>query len=199
MKILLATTNDGKLKEMKELFSKAKIKNLELISLNDLPKVEEPVEDGHTFFDNAYIKAVYYFNKFRIPTISDDSGLLVKALNYEPGIRTARYAMQPGEKTDPVKNYTLLLSKMEGKTDRRACFKTSMLFYDGKILISSEGKMYGLIADAPSGKNGFGYDPIFYIPKFGKTVGCMTDEEKNKISHRAKASKVLIEKLEVYF
>lgn len=199
MKILLATSNVGKLKEMEALLGKSSLKNIEFITLKNLPSVDEPDENGKTFFDNAYIKVMYYYNKFKIPTISDDSGLMVKALKNAPGVHTSRYAALPGEKPNTAKNIKKLLSEMEGVKDRKASFKTSMLFFDGKMLISSEGKMDGEIALEPVGNNGFGYDPIFYLPTLKKTVASLSEEEKNKISHRAKACKMLIEKLEMYF
>ena len=199
MKILLATTNEGKLKEMEALLKKTSLKNIEFISLKKLPPVDEPIENGKTFFDNAYIKVMYYYNLFKIPTISDDSGLMVKALKNAPGIHTSRYACEEGEKPNSEKNIKKLLKEMDGITDRRASFKSSMLFYDGKMLISSEGKMDGEIALKPSGTNGFGYDPIFYLPSHKCTIAEMSEEDKNKISHRAKASKMLLDKLEMYF
>ncbi len=199
LNILLATTNEGKVQEIKELFKNYRVKDIDFITLKDLPKVDEPIEDGKTFFENAYIKATYYYNIFKIPTITDDSGLLVKALKNEPGVNTARYACENGEKPNSVKNYNKLLNNLKGVKERQACFKTSMLFYDGKIFISSEGKMYGTIAEEPRGNNGFGYDPVFIVPKYNKTVGELTEEEKNKISHRSKAVKSLVQKLKVYF
>lgn len=197
MKILLATANLGKLKEMKALFDNFDT-DIELLTLNDFPKISEPIEDGSTFLANAYIKVMYYYNAFKVPTISDDTGLLVDALNGEPGVRTARYGSVGDEHADPVKNYMLLLKNLEGIKQRSARFRTAMFFYDGNVLISSVGEMEGSIADEPDGINGFGYDPVFYLDEYGCTVAKLEDGIKNKISHRAKASASLVTQLKRY-
>lgn len=198
MKILLATGNLGKLAELQTLFEKANFDNVELITLNDLEKVEEPVEDGKTFLANAYLKVMYYYNHFHLPTISDDTGLLVKALNNAPGVLTARYGSINGEHTDPVKNYMRILKELEGVTERSAKFSTAMYFYDGKELISSVGDLEGEIALKPSGSKGFGYAPIFYLPNYGKTLAEIDDDLKLSINHRGNAARLLIKQLETY-
>lgn len=198
MKILLATGNLGKLKELQSLFKKANINHIELITLNDLPNVDEPVEDGNTFLANAYIKVMYYYQKFHLPTISDDTGLLVEALNNAPGVLTARYGSINGEHTDPVKNYMRILKELNGINNRRAKFSTAMYFYDGVNLISSVGDLTGEIALKPSGTHGFGYAPIFYLPKFKKTLAEIDDELKLSINHRGNAARLLIKQLETY-
>ena len=196
MKILLATGNKGKLKEMRELFSN--IRGVEIIGLGDLEPVEEPIEDGETFLANAYIKAMYYYNKFKMPVISDDTGLMVDFLHGAPGVHTARYGSINGEHTDPKKNYERILKEL-GETTNRGChFSTAMYFYDGKTLISSYGTMYGEVAKEPQGLYGFGYDPIFYYPQYNKTVAELDESIKNKISHRGNASRLLIAQLENY-
>lgn len=196
MKILLATGNKGKLKEMRELFNN--IENITIIGLQDLPEVEEPVEDGNTFLANAYIKCMYYYNKFKMPVISDDTGLMVDYLHGEPGVHTARYGSINGEHTDPKKNYEKILRKLNGVKERGCHFTTAMYFYDGRTLISSVGSMYGEVALKPEGIHGFGYDPIFFYPELGKTVACLDEKEKNQISHRGKASRLMIQQLKNY-
>ena len=104
MKILLATGNNGKLIEMQNMFKAANLHDVEILTLKDLEEVEEPVEDGNTFLANAYIKVMYYYDKFKLPTISDDTGLLVEALNNAPGVLSARYGSVNGKHTDPKKN-----------------------------------------------------------------------------------------------
>ncbi len=198
MKVLLATGNLGKLAELESLFKKAQLNEIELITLNDLEKVEEPIEDGETFLANAYLKSMYYYNKFKIPTISDDTGLLVEALNNAPGVLTARYGSTNGEHTDPVKNYMRILKELEGIENRAAKFSTAMYFYDGQTLISSIGEMKGEIAYQPSGTKGFGYAPIFYLPKYQCTLAEIDDDLKLSINHRGNASRLLIKQLQKY-
>lgn len=199
MKILIATGNMGKLKEFKELFANSSLKNIELITLKDLKTVPEPDENGETFFANAYQKVMYYYNKFKLPTISEDSGLLVEALNNAPGVHTARYGSVNGEHTDSVFAYSRVLREMEGKINRKAKFVSAIYFYDGKTLISSIGEFKGEIANKPAGCGGFGYDPIFYLPEYKMTSAEINNNLKNKISHRGVSSNLLIEQLEKYY
>lgn len=199
MKILLATGNNGKLKEMKKIFNELEISGIELLSLKDLEPVKEPLETGNTFLANAYLKVMYYYHKFNLPTISEDTGLLVKALNDEPGVNTARYASENNENADPKKNMAKLLKNMEGIEDRIAKFSTAMYYYDGKVLINALGSLQGSIALKSTGNNGFGYDPIFYLPKYKMSLAEISDEEKNKISHRGVASRMLIKELRSYY
>ena len=195
MKILLGTTNKGKIEEFNKLFLGL---DLEIISLASLPKVEEPVENGKNFYDNAVIKAKFYYEKYQIPVICDDSGLCCDALDGKPGIFTARYASLDGKDSDPVKNYMKLLADLEGISDRKAHFECVMVFYDGNNIISTEGRLDGEIALKPDGVKGFGYDPVFYLPEFGMTVANLDLNIKNKISHRAKASNKMLEALKNY-
>lgn len=196
MKILLATKNLGKLKEMKEIFLQSTLKDVEFVTLNDFETVEEPVEDGLTFYENAYIKVMYYYNKFKIPTICDDTGLCVDYLNGAPGVYTARFAPTVDGKQDSNANMNKLLSLLEGVKNRKAHFECVMYYYDGNILISSNGVFNGSIATKKIGDNGFGYDPIFYVDKYQCTVGELDSKIKNEISHRSLASKMLVKQLE---
>lgn len=199
MKILLATANMGKLKEFLEIFETANFKDIEIITLKDLPKVEEPIEDGETFLANAYLKAKYYYEKFHLPTISEDSGLCVEALNNAPGIYTARYGSINGEHTDSVKAYTRVLNEMKNETNRKAKFVSAMYYYDDQTLISSIGEFLGEIAYEPSIGGGFGYDPIFYVPKYQVTSSLLPMDVKNSISHRGVATRLLIGQLKKHF
>lgn len=198
MKILLATGNIGKLIEMENVFKKANLHDVEILTLKDLPQVTEPVEDGNTFLANAYIKAIYYYNQFKIPTISDDTGLLVEALNNAPGVLSARYGSINGEHTDPVKNNERIIRELTGCSNRNAKFVTAMYYYDGTNLISSIGELCGEITLSPRGTKSFGYSSIFEIPKYKMTLAEIDDELRYAINHRGNASRLLIQQLKEY-
>lgn len=198
MKILLATGNIGKLIEMENVFRAAKLHDVEILTLKDFAEVEEPIEDGNTFLANAYIKAIYYYDKFKIPTISDDTGLLVEALNNAPGVLSARYGSINGEHTDPEKNNERILMELENKTNRNAKFVTAMYYYDGTNLISSIGELSGIITTKPRGTKSFGYSSIFEVPEYKMTLAEIDDELRYAINHRGNASRLLIEQLKDY-
>ena len=177
MKIILATTNPNKLKEIKDI-----AKNIDF----DLELVNEdfdPVENGSTFRENAYIKAYEAAKITGEIALADDTGLCIDVLGGAPGLFSARFAPTQQEKIKKV------LDKMQGETNRNAHFECDMVLVspEGKVLYSSIGKIDGIIAETPSGTNGFGYDPIFFIPNLNKTMAQMSMEEKNTLSHRAKA------------
>jgi XTP/dITP diphosphohydrolase len=180
--IVLATRNKGKIREFQEILKNS---GIELRSLNDFGPIPEAVEDGETFDDNAYKKAHFTAKILGLPAVSDDSGLVVKALNGAPGVKSARYA---GEKATDQENIAKLLKEMAGITDRRAAFECviSLAVPSGPAL-TYEGRCEGEIATEPKGSDGFGYDPLFYCPQYGKTFAQCTAEEKNKVSHRGKA------------
>lgn len=193
MKILFASHNYDKYIEAKEIFTKI-LPDLNLISLNDLKHNNlflEPIENGKTFFDNALIKAKYYYSIYNVPVISDDSGLVVEALNGEPGIYSARYSQNTSFET----NMDRLLSEMQNKTNRKAFFTCSLVYYDGVKTLEGNGKIDGKIAYSKKGSNGFGYDPIFIVNEYNLTFAQMEQNVKSKISHRAKAIKDLANKL----
>lgn len=198
MKILLATGNIGKLIEMEHVFKAANLHDVEILTLRDLAPVEEPIEDGDTFLANAYIKAIYYYDKFKIPTISDDTGLLVEALNNAPGVLSARYGSINGEHTDPDKNNERIIRELTGKENRNAKFVTAMYYYDGANLISSIGELEGTITLYPRGTKSFGYSSIFEIPKYNMTLAEIDDELRYAINHRGNASRLLIKQLKDY-
>jgi XTP/dITP diphosphohydrolase len=180
--IVLATRNAGKVKEFQQLLKDfpVAIKNL-----NDFGPIPEVEEDGAAFDDNAYKKASFTARVLGLPAIADDSGLEVEALGGAPGIKSARYA---GENATDQENIKKLLAAMEGKNDRRAAFKCviSIAVPSGPAL-TYEGSCEGEISARPHGLSGFGYDPVFYFPEYGKTFAELTSAEKNRVSHRGKA------------
>ena len=191
MKLVIATHNEDKLKEIQtylESFS------FNVISLNKFPQIGEIIEDGQTLLDNALIKAREVFDKTGLPTISDDTGLEVDALNGKPGVFSARYA---GEECTYLDNVKKLLKNMKKIPipNRTAQFKTVMVFKDKKQELIVEGVVKGLISRELKGDQGFGYDPIFFVPDLGKTFGELSAIEKNKISHRGNALRNLVNSL----
>jgi XTP/dITP diphosphohydrolase len=189
--LLAATNNDGKAKEIKQILGDF---FQEIKSLKDLGLNINPEENGSTFLENAQIKAraVYNHIKGTMAVIADDSGLIVPALNDEPGIMSARYA---GIDADDTKNNQKLLEKLKGMTDRRAYFICTVVLIlpDGKE-ITAQGKVNGTILEKPEGGGGFGYDPIFFSDELKKSFGFAAPSEKNAISHRARALNELKQK-----
>lgn len=193
--ILIASTNRHKVEEIKKIFRFPEVK---FKSLDQYEEIPEAIEDGKTFKDNALLKARHYYQYTQIPVISDDSGLVVPALNGEPGIHSARYA---GEQSAYDKNNALLLSRMENLVgnQRFAFFVCVVVFFDGKNVIFSEGRVEGTIIDELKGIGGFGYDPLFYYPEARKTFAEMDSEDKNQVSHRFRALQGLNKKLQNSF
>jgi XTP/dITP diphosphohydrolase len=183
MDILIATGNQGKVKELKELLSKFPIN---LKNLKDFPNIEEVEETGKTFAENAILKAKGYALQTNMWTIADDSGLEVEELNGEPGVFSARYA---GENSTDKENIHKLLTEMKNKSNRNAKFVCCIAISNekGEILHLTEGTCKGKIDYKPKGKKGFGYDPIFIPDGFDKTFAEISEDLKNKISHRKKA------------
>lgn len=190
MKLLMATNNSGKVRELLELL------DMPGVTAETLPEAGykiEVVEDGTTFSENAFKKAMETHRITGMTTVADDSGLCVKALSGAPGIYSARWAGEGATGRDMVNK---LLSEMRGVTDREAEFVSSvvMVFSENDYIVA-EGRCKGIIAEAPAGDGGFGYDPVFYVPECGKTFAELSLEEKNKISHRALAIRDLKKKL----
>jgi len=189
--ILIATTKKGKLNEFKEALKDLKFNFLTLKDIN-FPKIQ-PKENGKTFKENSIIKARFYGKRANLMTLSDDSGLLVDALPNKLGIKTKRYA-----KGTDKNRYKKLLKKMVNvpRKERKARFISAVTFYNPKTdkLVTTQGICDGKIAFKPQGLNGFGYDPIFIVKELNKHFAELTLEEKNKISHRAKA----LEKMKKY-
>ena len=180
--IVLATRNEGKVKEINEMLKNFPV---EIKGLNEFGPIPEVEEDGETFDDNAYKKASFTAKVLGLPAIADDSGLVVDALDGAPGVISARYA---GENATDADNIKKLLDAMKGKTDRKAAFQCviSIAVPSGPAL-SYEARCEGEITTEPKGTGGFGYDPVFYCPQYGKTFAESSMEEKNKVSHRGKA------------
>ena len=194
MKIVIATHNKDK---FKELYFGLKSLNIELLSLDDFPEIGEIIEDGDTLEANALIKARTVYRLTSLPTISDDTGLSVDALNGAPGVYSARYA---GENCTYLDNVNKMLSEMKNiQEDKRgANFSTVMAYVDGKRELIAEGVVKGVISNKIKGIGGFGYDSIFYVHNKGKTFSEMTIEEKNSVSHRSKAIVDLKSQLATY-
>ena len=190
MKVILASNNKGKIKEFREILSQF---NIEVLSLKDIDFNVEIEENGHTFLENALIKAKTIFDIYHMPVISDDSGLCVQALNEEPGIYSARYC---GLETEDERN-DLILKQMENQIDRRAYFHCSIVFYIAEDKYEHFiGRVYGNLDYTKKGDGGFGYDVIFIPNGYSQTFGELSKEIKNDISHRANALKSFIKYLE---
>ena len=183
MKILLATKNRNKLKEISRALEN---ENIQLLSLNDFPDMPDVVEDSDTLEGNSLKKAKEIFEYSGITTLADDTGLEVDALNGAPGVYSARYA---GEECSYKDNNIKLLKDLKGvpKEKRTARFRCVMTLLGTNIKEVREGKLEGEIIEEYKGNDGFGYDPIFLAPNFNKTLAEMTLDEKNKISHRGLA------------
>ena len=184
MKLVLATNNAHKLSEIRQILGD---RFEEILSLRDLGITQDIEETGTTLKENAIIKATTIMKITGLPTLADDTGLMVDALNGEPGVYSARYA---GEQHDDKANVAKLLKNLEpykGK-ERSAHFVTCMViaYPNGKIK-AVEGRTDGEITTSPSGKNGFGYDPVFYSYDLNKVFAEATPEEKNSVSHRGRA------------
>jgi len=189
-KLIFATGNKGKLKEVQKIFADTEFEIVSLYDLGDVPEIEE---NGITYAENALIKAKVIFGIHKMPVIADDSGLSVEQLNGEPGVYSARYA---GENCTYDDNNKKLIKELE-KFDKPhlAKFICSAVFYDGKNIITSLGEFHGEIISEFKGEHGFGYDPIF-VPKNSKrTLAEYSSQEKNKVSHRAIAFEKLKAKL----
>ncbi len=183
-KILFATSNMGKLKEVKSYLNEY---NIEVISLNDFPKVDEPIENKETFLENAILKAKYYHEIFKIPVIADDSGLCVVELGNKPGVYSARYAGISDSKLKDEANINKLLNDLQDVNSPHAYFESVIVYYSTDSVINVNGVLEGTIIKEKRGSNGFGYDPIFVPNGYNLSLAQMSLEEKNKISHRAKA------------
>lgn len=195
-KIIFATGNEGKMREIREIL---KDLGMEILSMKQAGVSMDIAEDGKTFGENAEIKAMAVWKKTGGIVLADDSGLVVDCLNGEPGIYSARYM---GEDTSyEIKNQNIIERAAKARGEERSArflCNIAAVLPDGEVL-HTEAVMEGLIAEKPAGNGGFGYDPILYIPEYGKTGGELTMEEKNKISHRGKALKAMKERLQERF
>ena len=191
MKICAATGNAGKLRELRRILE---AQGHEVVSQKELGITIEPEETGTTFAENALIKAETICKASGLPTIADDSGLCVDALNGGPGVYSARYAMMAGEGSGDAANNALLLRRMKGKTDRSCAFICALaLKIPGRETLIAEGSCPGVLLEEERGTGGFGYDPLFLYEPLNKTFAEVTEEEKNQISHRARACEKMLE------
>lgn len=180
--VVLATRNQGKVREFQELLKDHPIEMFGLDKFGPIPEVEE---DGKTFDDNAYKKAFFTAKVLGLPAVSDDSGLVVEALNGAPGVKSARYAGSGATDEDNIKK---LLSEMKDESNRKAAFECviSIAVPSGPAL-TYEARCEGEITTEIKGSRGFGYDSVFFYPPLEKTFAEISIEEKNKVSHRGKA------------
>jgi len=190
--VVLATRNQGKVREFNRLFADL---GWEAVSLDAFSGVPEVVEDGATFEENAIKKAQTISAHLQMPALGDDSGLEVDALEGRPGVYSARYA---GENATDEENWRKLLKELHGVPleKRKARFRCALAWVTpGQEPVIATGACEGVILHEPKGTNGFGYDPVFFLPQHLCTMAQLSPEEKNKISHRAVAMRQLLEKI----
>lgn len=195
MKLLLATTNAGKLREIRQVLAGLPI---EVLTLADIPGVPEAEEHGVTFAENARAKALHYAEATGMLVVAEDSGLEIDALDGAPGVHSARFAAQEAP-TYPEKFALIyrMLRKRVGAVESDARFVCALALADrGRVLFEATGRVEGRIAAPPRGSGGFGYDPIFYYPPFGATLAEVEGERKASVSHRGQAFRQLREHLE---
>lgn len=187
--IIIASANEGKIKEISKVLDKDFI----FKTNRDFAGWPDVEETGETFLENALLKAKVLTEKYSLPAIADDSGLEVEALEGNPGVRSARYA---GEPQNDQNNIAKLLENLKESANKKARFVTVAVFYkpDGSY-IKAEGEVRGKIINAPRGTGGFGYDPVFVPEGYDRTMAELSLEEKNSISHRGKAFRMLRELL----
>ena len=186
-KLIVASNNKGKIREFKQI-----LQGYELLSLADCNINIDIEENGTTFEENAIIKAKAIYALTGCATIADDSGLMVDALDGAPGVYSARYA---GEGHNDKANNEKLLKELAGKTNRSAKFVSAIAYCDKNKTVVGLGEVKGVIMDKPQGDGGFGYDPLFFSVELNKGFGQATADEKNSVSHRARALKDLVSKL----
>ena len=194
-KIVLASGNAGKVRELNLMLAGH---NIEIVPQTEF-KMTEAVEDGLSFVENAIIKARHAARHTGLPAIADDSGIEVDALNHAPGIYSARYA---GEGANDQKNNDKMLRELAGvaeaqRTARYQCVLVFMRDAEDPVPIIAQGALEGRILESARGTGGFGYDPIFYLPDHGCAAAEISLDEKNKISHRAKAMQALLQQLKL--
>ena len=190
-KLVLASNNAKKMKELNALLAPLGFEVIPQGQL-DIPEAEEP---HCTFVENALAKARHASRLSGLPALADDSGLCVKALGGAPGVISARYA---GEPKSDARNNEKLLAELASQSDRRAHFVSCLVLCrsaDDPQPIIAEGEWHGEILPALRGDGGFGYDPLFFVPEFGKTAAELDADTKNRVSHRGRAMQVLIERL----
>ena len=187
-RLLVATTNAGKLREIRSLLADTSV---ELVTLRDCPPIDEPEETGQTFEDNARLKALYYAERTGMITVAEDSGLVVDGLDGEPGVRSARFIRPDASYPERFADIFRRLAGPPDKT-RTARFVCALAVADaGRIVYESRGTVEGEIAHEPRGTAGFGYDPIFYYPPYHSTLAEVAEEAKLAVAHRGQAFRAL--------
>ena len=196
-KLLIATTNPGKLREIRRILAGAAV---ELLSLRDFPSVPEPEETGATFEENARLKALYYDSRIAaatskdtgpMDTVAEDSGLVIDALDGQPGVQSARFL---GPEASYPERFDEIYRRLAAhpSASRSARFVAAVAVVRASVVIyETTGIVEGEIASTPRGDRGFGYDPIFFYPSYGTTLAEVTDEEKAAVAHRGKAFRQL--------
>jgi XTP/dITP diphosphohydrolase len=190
--LLLATTNPGKLREIRIILEDV---GVELQTLADFPGIQEPEETGGTFAENARLKALYYSGATGLPTVAEDSGLVIDGLGGEPGVQSARYL---GDNATYQQRFEHIFRELRrrGQPDSPARFVCALaLARAGRVIYEAEGRVEGRVAPEPRGTNGFGYDPIFFYPPYGRTLAEVDDQQKLAVAHRGVAFRQLREYL----
>lgn len=191
--ILLATTNEGKIKELTPVLEK----KFHVLTLHDFPQMEDCNETGNTYTENAIQKAIFYFNKICIPTIADDSGMEVFALNNEPGIFSARWYDKNHKNVEG--NNRKLVDELHKKnlTESKGKYITTVAYKDKDFIMTDSFDVFGIVKDVPKGTYGFDYDSYFYPDKFDnvKSMAELTEQERQMVSARCNALKKLIKKI----
>jgi XTP/dITP diphosphohydrolase len=188
MRLLLATTNPNKIREIRTMLDGAPC---EIVGLDNHSILQAPDETGRTFEDNARLKALYYSHATGMPAVAEDSGLVVDALSGAPGVESARFA---GANTPYSEKFTRLYALLDerGSRESTARFVCALAVASGgRIIFEARGTVDGTIAPEPRGEHGFGYDPIFFYPPEGKTLGEVSDDVKRAVSHRGAAFRQL--------
>lgn len=195
MKLLLATGNAGKLRELQQMTDRDP---LDWSSLSEFPDISEPLEDGDTFIENATKKAIYYAKHTGLPALADDSGLTVEGLGGDPGVHSAYYAGHP--RNDAANNQKLSDAIASfSATQRRAKFVCVMVFATAEgALAEASGEIEGVVVPEAQGDGGFGYDPHFFVPGLGRTTAQLSAEEKNAVSHRGRALRAILPAIRSY-
>jgi XTP/dITP diphosphohydrolase len=193
MHLLVATTNRNKLREIRGILTGL---DVDLVGLETFPAVAEPAETGRTFGENARTKAVYYSTILGVVAVAEDSGFEIDALDGEPGLQSARYG---GVSASYPEKFALLYGRLRERDalDSPARFVCALAVARGdRILFEAHGTIEGRVADVPRGDAGFGYDPMFYYPPLGRTLGEVPDGEKAMVSHRGRAFRQLLDYLQ---
>jgi XTP/dITP diphosphohydrolase len=193
VRLLIATTNTGKLREIRSLLGGSAV---ELITLRHLDPIEEPEETGATFEDNARLKALYYAERSGLTTVAEDSGLVIDGLDGEPGVRSARFLRSDASYPERFAEIFRRLAGPPAKT-RAARFVCALAVVEGgAIVFEARGTVEGEIAHHARGAHGFGYDPIFYYPPYGATLADVAEDAKLAVAHRGQAFRALAEWLQ---